>query len=596
MPYSLGFNAPFVIGGLCLSLLASSGRGADAFRLSNGGLVADFDASGLVRIALANSSHSFSLAGDSAALTVDGETLDVRDLERVGITQRQDRIAYTYARGDKQLEVIYELKPGWRFVSKHLVLTLPPNGQPAAWTRSKCFARRSSTPIAREHKASNGSGAVFLRLGETDAPPEFGAFLALQNPFLKWERKGRPGRDGLRAGPGMAARLRAVCFGPRLPGALRAHGRRVSGAQPRRVEVRAASRSGPSTASRMLDQAEFDADDRLRGRLRPVPARRRASAFTCRGARTTIRSTSPRPRAAPNGNASSTSAPPSASSTRCSRRPTAPSPRSRTTPTPGAGRTASGSASARRSARANGTSRRTRSRRRSRKCSTTPSAKKVKLVAYAYPTLGWKQNPEWTAWCGGKTGGYVGVDTGVRSFQDWFVEQLVAFQKRTGISGYSFDHWWIAYEPTKEGHKPTSKYAQWYRLPAHPRGTSPPHPGRGHRRPPAIPVVRPVDLAGRILSAPDHQRRAARQLRELPRPALQPRVRRPAALGHVVLPHGTIHALGNGARLHDPPDPAQRRQGPMCPRPPLPHARLGLISAGATRSSPRSAPPRSTTS
>ena len=65
-------------------------------------------------------------------------------------------------------------------------------------------------------------------------------------------------------------------------------------------------------------------------------------------------------------------------------------------------------------------------------------------------------------WCGGKTGGYVGADTGVRSFQDWFVDQLVAFQKRTGISGYSFDHWWIAYEPNQEGFKPTSKYAQWY--------------------------------------------------------------------------------------------------------------------------------------
>jgi hypothetical protein len=89
-------------------------------------------------------------------------------------------------------------------------------------------------------------------------------------------------------------------------------------------------------------------------------------------------------------------------------------------------------------------------------------SKKLKLVAYVYPTLGWKQNPEWTAWCAGKTGGYVGVDTGVRSFQDWFVDQLVAFQQRTGIGGYSFDHWWIAYEPTKEGLNPTSKYAQWY--------------------------------------------------------------------------------------------------------------------------------------
>jgi hypothetical protein len=89
-------------------------------------------------------------------------------------------------------------------------------------------------------------------------------------------------------------------------------------------------------------------------------------------------------------------------------------------------------------------------------------SKNVRLIAYAYPTMPWKQNPEWTAWCGGKTGGYVGVDTGVRSFQDWFVDQLVAFQRRTGISGYSFDHWWIAYEPTKEGAIPTSKYAQWY--------------------------------------------------------------------------------------------------------------------------------------
>ena len=88
-------------------------------------------------------------------------------------------------------------------------------------------------------------------------------------------------------------------------------------------------------------------------------------------------------------------------------------------------------------------------------------SKQVQLVAYAYPTLGWKQNAEWTAWCGGKTGGYIGVDTGVRSFQDWFVDQLVAFQQRTGISGYSFDHWWIAYEP-KDGTQPTSKYAQWY--------------------------------------------------------------------------------------------------------------------------------------
>ncbi|MHB8969370.1 MAG: hypothetical protein ACYC3X_16405 [Pirellulaceae bacterium] len=87
--------------------------------------------------------------------------------------------------------------------------------------------------------------------------------------------------------------------------------------------------------------------------------------------------------------------------------------------------------------------------------------KHVRFLAYVYPTLAWKQDPQWTAWCDGKMGGYVGVDTGVRSFQNWFVDQLVAFHHRTGISGFSFDHWWIAYE-AKDGLHPTSKYAQWY--------------------------------------------------------------------------------------------------------------------------------------
>jgi len=82
-------------------------------------------------------------------------------------------------------------------------------------------------------------------------------------------------------------------------------------------------------------------------------------------------------------------------------------------------------------------------------------ARNVRLVAYVYPTLGFLQDPEWTRWAEGKTGGYVGCDTGVRSFQDWLVDRLVAFQKRTGVSGYSFDHWWIAYD------KASSKYAQW---------------------------------------------------------------------------------------------------------------------------------------
>ncbi len=46
------------------------------------------------------------------------------------------------------------------------------------------------------------------------------------------------------------------------------------------------------------------------------------------------------------------------------------------------------------------------------------ASKKLKLMAYAYPSLPFSQRPEWTAWAGQDVGGYAGADTGQRSFQD----------------------------------------------------------------------------------------------------------------------------------------------------------------------------------
>ncbi|MCX6904087.1 MAG: hypothetical protein NTW03_11565 [Verrucomicrobia bacterium] len=80
----------------------------------------------------------------------------------------------------------------------------------------------------------------------------------------------------------------------------------------------------------------------------------------------------------------------------------------------------------------------------------------LKLLAYVYPSLPFMQNPDWTSWIKGYAGGYLGADTGQVGFQDWFLNKLETFQKATGVGGYSFDHWWIAYDAA-----PSSKYAQW---------------------------------------------------------------------------------------------------------------------------------------
>jgi hypothetical protein len=89
--------------------------------------------------------------------------------------------------------------------------------------------------------------------------------------------------------------------------------------------------------------------------------------------------------------------------------------------------------------------------------------KGVKLMAYVYPSLPFMQDSSWTAWrtkAGEKPEHYLTVDTGLKSFQDWFIDMCITFYKQTGISGYSFDHWWIAYED--ENGLVSSKYQQWF--------------------------------------------------------------------------------------------------------------------------------------
>ena len=94
-------------------------------------------------------------------------------------------------------------------------------------------------------------------------------------------------------------------------------------------------------------------------------------------------------------------------------------------------------------------------------------SKGIGLLAYVYPSLPFMQNPEWTAWRtsnGREPAGYTTTDTGIKSFQDWLVHKMIAFARATGCSGFSFDHWWIAYEnqPGDTGVPVSSKYQQWF--------------------------------------------------------------------------------------------------------------------------------------
>lgn len=81
-------------------------------------------------------------------------------------------------------------------------------------------------------------------------------------------------------------------------------------------------------------------------------------------------------------------------------------------------------------------------------------ARKLGLLAYVYPVMPFAQDSQWLV-PSRRDSTRRSATLGNRALQDWLIEELVAFQQRTGIAGYSFDHTFLTYPGT-------SGYAQWY--------------------------------------------------------------------------------------------------------------------------------------
>ncbi len=452
----VGWSAALVLA--VASLPARAAAEGQRLRLDNGLVAVDLGPAGLLRITEATTRQSVACAEAPVALTLNGEALALTTANRTAIKQRKDSVTYTHRLGATQLQVAYELKPGWRFVSKQVQLTLPA-GATGRVDHVEVLRAELAAPIAGEHRADHPAGVVFLRLGDTNGPARLGLFFALQNPFLKWERKDR--QVALAYAPSLAWRASygpflsdRVCVGVQALTGVTLPARNLGEWKYAREPERAFE--GKPT----LDLAEFDAMRecvRAFALYRPEQSLRVHVPWCENDYQIDV--------ATPAGQAEWKRILDQCAAIGCDN----------TLFTPANSAVAPLKDNADAWGWENclwlGLGQKIRKDEWNIARDPIPpsiqelldyaKAKRVKLVAYAYPTLGWKQNPEWTAWCGGKTGGYVGVDTGVRSFQDWFVDQLVAFRARTGIAGYSFDHWWIAYEP-KDGLTPTSKYAQWY--------------------------------------------------------------------------------------------------------------------------------------
>src|SRR6266852_3150736 len=82
-------------------------------------------------------------------------------------------------------------------------------------------------------------------------------------------------------------------------------------------------------------------------------------------------------------------------------------------------------------------------------------SKKVRLLAYVYPSMPFSQNPHWLVSDPKKEQKNSFATLTSREFQDFLIHELLVFKHRTGISGYSFDYTFLELPGS-------SPYSQWW--------------------------------------------------------------------------------------------------------------------------------------
>lgn len=184
-----------------------------SFTLSNPTTTATFGPRGLLRLEDASSRAQISLVQDDWSVAIDSTTLRSSatrpTVERVG----RDEIQYNYQISGYQICVVYKLRPGWRFVSKQLrVLRTPTteftihrvlawdlrvrNAVGSAYVPSTYVPQFGATIDESRRSLPGKDFGEFLRLADGQ-----GVLLTIQNPFLE------AGRDGQTASLGYAPEM-----------------------------------------------------------------------------------------------------------------------------------------------------------------------------------------------------------------------------------------------------------------------------------------------------------------------------------------------------------------------------------------------------
>ena len=92
-------------------------------RLENDRILARFDDRGLVSLHDKHLKQSMEIASDDWMFSIENSRVHSSKLEPRRSTQKGSRRSYVFGAEHFEIEVIYELKPGWRFITKQLQIT-----------------------------------------------------------------------------------------------------------------------------------------------------------------------------------------------------------------------------------------------------------------------------------------------------------------------------------------------------------------------------------------------------------------------------------------------------------------------------------------
>ncbi|HEX7019918.1 MAG TPA: hypothetical protein VF159_07915, partial [Gemmatimonadaceae bacterium] len=172
-------------------LILLGAASASAQTLSNGLITARFGRSGLTSIAVAGTDGSYDFDRDELSVTIDGTQYDSRALGTPQRLAQPNRVGYVWTAGPHKIAAVYELRPNWLFVSKHVSVTTSVGDYRV--NQITLFRATMKEPVTGSYV--HGSTRADLGLGSYAVALRFGKDRSLvasaQNPFLAIARDGR---------------------------------------------------------------------------------------------------------------------------------------------------------------------------------------------------------------------------------------------------------------------------------------------------------------------------------------------------------------------------------------------------------------------